>query len=58
MVVPVEEQQKEIRLLKETLMNGERFFFVINMLNFEMEEAHGIQKWLGYGQKEFSLREY
>jgi len=58
LAVPEEVQQKEISLLKDTLMNGERFFFVINLLNFEMEHAHGIQKWLGYGEKEFSLRQY
>src|SRR5207237_686300 len=27
-------------------------------LNFEIQEVHGIQKWLGYSQKEFSLKQY
>jgi DNA-binding CsgD family transcriptional regulator len=56
--VSKQKQQKEIRLLKETMMSNDRFFFVINMLNFEMEEAHGIKKWLGYPEKDFTLKKY
>lgn len=56
-VVTEEAQQKEISLLKQTL-GGERFFFVVNMLDFEMLHAHGIQKWLGYSEKEFTLKQY
>ncbi|MFT3824726.1 MAG: hypothetical protein QM731_12430 [Chitinophagaceae bacterium] len=55
--VTEEAQLREIALLKETL-GGERFFFVVNMLNFEMEHAHGVQKWLGYSEKEFTLKQY
>ncbi len=56
-VVPLEKQQHEVDLLKETL-GSERFFFVIDLLNFEIQEVYGIQKWLGYSEKEFSLKQY
>jgi len=57
LMVPPEKQQGEINLLKETVGN-ERFFFVIDLLRFEVEEVQGIQKWLGYSEKEFSLKQY
>src|SRR3982751_5534357 len=57
LVVSLEEQQREVDLLKETL-GSERFFFIVDLLNFEIQEVHGIQKWLGYPQKEFSLKQY
>src|SRR5689334_23090310 len=56
-VVPVDAQQREVNLLKETL-GSERFFFIVDLLNFEIQEVQGIQKWLGYPQKEFSLKQY
>lgn len=56
-VVSAEEQQKEINSLKETL-KYERFFFVVDMLNFEICAAEGISKWLGYSENGFSLKGY
>jgi hypothetical protein len=50
-------QQQEIQLLRQTLGSG-RFFFVVDLVNFEITEKHGIQRWLGYGEKEFNLKEY
>lgn len=58
LAVPESEQQKEIDLLKETLMSNDRFFFVIDLLNFEMMHPFGIQKWLGYSEREFTLKQY
>lgn len=57
LVVSLEEQTKEISLLRETL-NNERFFFVVNLLNFEIEQIHGIQKYLGYPENEFCYKQY
>jgi len=56
-VVSKSEQDKEINLLKETLEN-ERFFFVVNLLNFEIEKIHGVQKYLGYSEKDFTFKKY
>jgi len=50
-------QQRELELLKETTKD-ERFFFVVDMLNFEITECHGINKWLGYSEEDFSLKFY
>jgi hypothetical protein len=50
-------QRQEIQLLQQTLGSG-RFFFVVDLVNFEITEKHGIQRWLGYGEKEFNLKEY
>lgn len=57
LVVPKEDQEQEILSLKETL-GSKRFFFVVNLLNFEIQEMHGIEKWLGYSERDFSLRKY
>jgi DNA-binding CsgD family transcriptional regulator len=57
LVVSEAEQRKETNVLKET-MDNERFFFVVNMLTFDIEERCGIQKWLGYSEKEFSFKQY
>lgn len=56
-VIPEEKQLGEIDLLKETI-GGRRFFFVIDMVNFKMMHCHGVQKWLGYSEKEFTLKKY
>ncbi|MBL7727966.1 MAG: hypothetical protein JNM68_09785, partial [Dinghuibacter sp.] len=37
---------------------NERFYFVVNLPDFELQQATGIQKWLGYPEKEFSLKKY
>jgi DNA-binding CsgD family transcriptional regulator len=56
-VIPEEKQLREIDLLKETI-GGRRFFFAIDMVNFKMMHCHGVQKWLGYAEKEFTLKKY
>ena len=52
-----EQQQREIESLKQTV-GGRRFFFVNNLENFETEHAHGVSKWLGYSEKEFTMKWY
>jgi hypothetical protein len=52
-----EMQVKEVESLKNTL-GDERFFFAINMPDFSIRHCHGVQKWLGYSDKEFSLKKY
>jgi hypothetical protein len=57
LAITLSQQEKEIDLLKETISN-ERFFFVVNMLNFEIEQVHGVQRYLGYPEKEFTYKKY
>ncbi len=57
LVVDITQQQREIELLKETV-GGERFFFLVDLTSFEITECHGVQQWLGYPDKEFSLKQY
>ncbi len=56
-VVKEETQSEELALLKSTLRD-ERFFFVVDMTVFEMQCCYGLQKWLGYSEKEFTLKKY
>lgn len=55
--VPVYEQEQEANLLKETI-GGERFFFVVDLLSFEIKEKAGIQRWLNYSENSFTLSQY
>lgn len=55
--VPQADQAREISSLKQTLDN-ERFFFVVNLLNFEIEEIHGVQRYLGYPENDFTFKKY
>jgi hypothetical protein len=56
-VVSKEDQQQEIEFLKRTI-GGERFFFTIDMAEFEIAQAYGINKWLGYSENQISLYDY
>src|SRR5688500_18019484 len=55
--VSEEQQQKEIASLKETI-GSRRFFFVTNLENYEIEHANGIERWLGYSERDFSMKKY
>lgn len=55
--VTKEQQQKEISSLKETI-GSRRFFFVTNLENYEIEEACGIERWLGYSERDFTMKKY
>ncbi len=55
--VTAQQQQLEIDSLKRTI-GSERFFFVVDLVNFEMRDNFGIQRWLGYNEKEFNLKKY
>jgi hypothetical protein len=56
-MVSAESQAAEIDSLKRTI-GSERFFFVVNMKTFEITASEGIQRWLGYYEKEFTLKKY
>jgi hypothetical protein len=52
-----EQQENEILSLSNTI-GSRRFFFVINFERFEIEHQHGIHRWLGYVDNQFTLRNY
>jgi hypothetical protein len=55
--VPAQLQTEELSSLKRTI-GSERFYFVVNMETFEITHSEGIEQWLGYYGKEFSLKKY
>jgi hypothetical protein len=56
-VVGLEEQQQELSSLEDTI-GSERFFFVVDIPSFEITHQCGIQRWLGYPEKDFTLKKY
>ena len=55
--VSAEQHDKEIASLKDTIGNR-RFFFVTNLENYEIEQVHGIERWLGYSERDFTMKKY
>lgn len=56
-VVKKEDQQREIDSLKATI-GGRRCFFITNLEHFEIEQPHGISQWLGFSEKDFTMKWY
>lgn len=56
-VVTKEQQEKEIASLKETI-GSRRFFFVTNLENYQIEQPYGIERWLGYSERDFTMKKY
>ncbi len=50
-------QKTELDSLKRTI-GSQRFFFVVDMTTFEITQQEGIQRWLGYAEKDFTLKQY
>ncbi len=50
-------QRQELESLSRTI-GSERFYFVVDMTRFEISRSEGIQRWLGYYEKEFTLKKY
>jgi hypothetical protein len=55
--VKIEDQNAEIISMKE-IVKHEKFFFVVDAINNKIENANGIERWLGYNDEEFSLELY
>ncbi|MDQ6814244.1 MAG: hypothetical protein M3040_10930 [Bacteroidota bacterium] len=55
--VSQDQQQKEIAFLKETI-GSRRFFFVTNLEKYEIEQPNGIERWLGYSERDFTMKKY
>lgn len=56
-VVPASQQAEEIKSISRTI-GSERFYFVVDMTSFEISQCGGIQRWLEYYEKEFTLKKY
>jgi DNA-binding CsgD family transcriptional regulator len=50
-------QDNEMASLKTTI-GSQRFFFVVDLTTFEITHQSGIERWLGYSEKDFSLKKY
>lgn len=50
--------QKEELLSLERTIGGQRFFFIVDLTTFEIIHLAGIERWLGYPEKEFTLKQY
>lgn len=57
LVISHDDQLQEIELLKETI-KAERFFFVVNLQTFELEDINGLQRYLGYREADFTYKYY
>jgi len=55
--VSIKNQKEEISSLRRTI-GSERFFFVVDLTSFEISLCDGIQRWLGYYEKDFTLKKY
>ena len=56
-MIPHEEQITELQHLKDTI-HYERFFFVVNLHQMEIEHVNGVERWLGYNEKNFNFLKY
>lgn len=55
--VSLEKQKKEIQLLQETV-HFERFFFVLDLHELKLEHVTGVERWLGYPDKDFTILKF
>ena len=55
--VKKEQQQKQLNAMQETLSN-ESFYFVFNLLTCNIEHVTGVEKSLGYPEKDFTVHRY
>lgn len=62
LVVPhpqVSQTDQDIELNYQSRMTrGERFYFVVDLFNFEITHKGGLQRWLGYPENDFSYKRY
>lgn len=56
-IVSNEKQKQEVQKLAESI-KYEQFFFVLDLVNRKVIHAHGLKKWLGYDEGNFTLLKY
>jgi DNA-binding CsgD family transcriptional regulator len=57
LAVSAKQQQNELQSLKRTI-GSQRFYFVVDLGTFEITQQAGVKQWLGYSEKDFSLKQY
>lgn len=57
LAVSAKQQKNELDSLKRTI-GSQRFFCVVDLSTFEITHQAGIKQWLGYSEKDFSLKQY
>lgn len=57
LVVDKAQQEKALNAIHDTI-GGQRFYFLVDMPSFTITRCAGIQTWLGYPEKEFTLKQY
>jgi DNA-binding CsgD family transcriptional regulator len=50
-------QRDELVSLERTI-GSQRFFFVVDLVSFEITHQAGTERWLGYAEKDFTLKQY
>jgi hypothetical protein len=50
-------QEEYLAALEEGIAH-ERFYFVFNLLTCELEHIRGVEKWLGFSNREFTVDQY
>ncbi len=55
--VSAQDQEDELHSLNRTI-GSERFFFLVDLPTFEITRLDGVQRWLGYYEKDFTLKKY
>jgi DNA-binding CsgD family transcriptional regulator len=56
-VVSKKKQEQEITSISKTI-GSQRFLFVVDMTTFDISYQEGVQRWLGYPEKDFTLKQY
>lgn len=56
-VVTKEQQEKYLDTLNDQIAN-ESFYFIFNLLTHELENVNGVDRWLGYSNKQFNVSQY
>lgn len=56
-IVPKEQQEKYLETLDDQIAN-ESFYFIFNLLTRELENVNGVDRWLGYSNKQFNVSQY
>jgi hypothetical protein len=56
-IVTKEQQKKQLETLDDQIEN-ESFYFIFNLLTRQVENINGVDKWLGYSNKQFNVSQY
>ncbi len=57
LMISTEEHQHELASMQE-VVPYEKFFFVVDTVNQQIELVHGVKRWLGYDDEKFTMMDY